>query len=482
MFVVFLSCFLVLCSSDVELRSLSSYVTGQNSSGDTDDDTDEEEDDIIAIPPTDITGTYLVCQPGQKEEDKIFISCYLEQQGELFTEVPLSAKHFSVKNDNGGDLMQGFSQISEGIYSIELSSNIKSNINISLINIESLLGEQVQQADSYRTVITEEEMLGEVNQTDLVFQKSSDLIKKAENSSQDPSSENLGEDKTISEDSLAQSEVDCRTILPSGSWVLVPGDSFYNTTDFCVMKYEAKCSEQDGQFCSILEHLPFSNYENTPWVNINRDDAKSACKSLGDKYHLITNNEWMTIGKNIVNLALNWSSNIIGTGELARGHSDSDPFQACYASSSEENAYVDGTCEGSSLGPFNQRRTHILSNGETIWDLSGNVWEWIDFFDDFSKPSPLGNNWFEISSVTSSIGLSLSDLIPESAITNSWNSLHSIGQYYPGSEQNGRTMLRGGDWFHEAYAGLFAARLDSPPITSLTDLGFRCVFDLSGSP
>ena len=33
------------------------------------------------------------------------------------------------------------------------------------------------------------------------------------------------------------------------------------------------------------------------------------------------------------------------------------------------------TCDGRTWNK--QRRTHTLSNGEVIWDVSGNAWEWV---------------------------------------------------------------------------------------------------------
>ena len=60
----------------------------------------------------------------------------------------------------------------------------------------------------------------------------------------------------------------CGSIQGDGSWILVPGDPIYSTNDFCVMKYEAKCSVEDGQVCNLNSETPNSAPESTPWVNI----------------------------------------------------------------------------------------------------------------------------------------------------------------------------------------------------------------------
>ena len=112
---------------------------------------------------------------------------------------------------------------------------------------------------------------------------------------------------------------DCSSIPAElGTWVLVPGDATYGTKDFCVMKYEAKCSNTWGDLCTIASDSPISQAANTPWTEIDQRDAKTECASLGKGYHLITNDEWMTIAANIAAQASNWSGSI-GTSNLTGG-------------------------------------------------------------------------------------------------------------------------------------------------------------------
>ena len=99
----------------------------------------------------------------------------------------------------------------------------------------------------------------------------------------------------------------CSSIGTAGTWVRVPGDSNYGTNDFCVMKYEAK--DNLG--------VPVSEAAGEPWANINQLDAITECASIGSGYHLITNDEWMTVTTNAAAVGSNWSSGSVGTGTLS---------------------------------------------------------------------------------------------------------------------------------------------------------------------
>ena len=103
----------------------------------------------------------------------------------------------------------------------------------------------------------------------------------------------------------------------------VEGDQTYGTSDFCVMKYEAKNVWVDQT----------SNASDTPWVSINQDDAKTECLSIGAK--LISNDQWMTIATNIANQATNWENGSVGSGALNRGHSDNSPSSLAASTDSD---------------------------------------------------------------------------------------------------------------------------------------------------
>ncbi len=109
--------------------------------------------------------------------------------------------------------------------------------------------------------------------------------------------------------------------------------------------------------------------------------------------------------------------------------------------------------------------------------------EWTKYYDPNGKAEPVGILWSEYSAVSDGSNLLKRDLVPTSAVksfwNDSWNSVQSIGQYYPGNNGSDGALLRGGRWgstLGGTLAGVFAALLDSGPSDSYIDLGFRCVF------
>jgi hypothetical protein len=184
-------------------------------------------------------------------------------------------------------------------------------------------------------------------------------------------------------------------ICPTG-YTKVPGNSMYQTKDFCVMKYEAKAVDTNNPTVGLTTPNTGGNTINNlttpttsangrtlasvasgyPIARISQTTAAQYCSSAGAS--LINNNEWMTIARNIEAQLSNWTtgtaaSTAIGIGGLYRGHSDNNPVTALEAGT-DTDGYIGTGNSGFSI----ERRTHTLSNGEVIWDLGGNVYEWID--------------------------------------------------------------------------------------------------------
>jgi formylglycine-generating enzyme required for sulfatase activity len=251
------------------------------------------------------------------------------------------------------------------------------------------------------------------------------------------------------------SNINCSK-LKGGVWIKVPGNLDLNTSDFCVMKYEAK---QNGS-------LPISEAIKTPWVQINQTNAKIACAALGPGYHLITNAEWTTIARNIENVSENWNTGEVGKGWIYSGHNDDEPENFLKASTNDSNGYY-GT--GNSAGS-NQKRTLKLDNDEIIWDFSGNVWEWNN--DTCVQGNPWYKSVFSIEWTDSNLKGSEKTL---AGPLGNYTSRNGMGDYY-GCTNNGNAFLRGGDYYSDTGAGIFALRLDVAPSDSYYDIGFRCAY------
>jgi prepilin-type N-terminal cleavage/methylation domain-containing protein len=252
-------------------------------------------------------------------------------------------------------------------------------------------------------------------------------------------------------------------VCPTG-YIAVPGNGMYGTNDFCVMKYEAKAGS--ATVAATTQATGF------PTVSITQTNAITACSLNGAGYGLINNNEWMTIARNIEGQATNWTGGAVGNGGLWRGHSDNSPGTALEASTDDNLGYT-GT---GNTSPSIERRTHTLSNGQTIWDLSGNVWEWTsDIIQGQDKPNNSSGNFSQQWTAISNFGTLSYDLTRPSNVA--WNSTQNMGQYYAGGITGTTTLafLRGGPWSYYSFSGVFALDLPFTPSYTGNNVGFRCV-------
>ena len=251
---------------------------------------------------------------------------------------------------------------------------------------------------------------------------------------------------------------------PTG-YILVPGNSILGTEDFCVMKYEAKNS--GGTAISVPG--------GTPWVNITQNDARNQCLNVGAD--LMTLAQRQTINRNVEGIASNWSSGIVGSGSLNRGHSDNSPANSLAAGNDNDPCFGTGDPCSDVIWHI-QRRTHLLSNGEVIWDLSGNVY---DLLDDVIQEQDKPNNgssgflWQEWAVFQNGEYGTLSyDLLRPT--DSAWTSTEGIGQYYAGnvSGTNHYLFLSGQTWNGGTNAGLFSTILNQTLSYTSNSVGFRC--------
>jgi len=298
-------------------------------------------------------------------------------------------------------------------------------------------------------------------------------------------------------------------ICPTG-YVWVPGSAKHGTLPgFCVMKYEAK--DAGG---GVAE----SKAADAPWTSVTQENARAYCQALGEGYHLVSEAEWMTIAENIAATPINDIDAVAGL-QLATGHTDNDPANSLAAGtdpvvsgcnlrlplSDAANAF-DADCQlrdnggevygysgtggnfwndiGYLAGGNNksQLRVHALSNGNTVWDIAGNVYEWTDAIISQVDQPGISNdggagvaNWGEWNVSYYLVGAAANSRPPD----DGWTGANGIGRLYTyGRDETAtttyRAFLRGGYWSNTSNAGVFALYLHNSPASSSSIIGFRC--------
>lgn len=267
--------------------------------------------------------------------------------------------------------------------------------------------------------------------------------------------------------SFWKKRISCTSFTCPTGFVAVPANPTLGTSDFCVMKYQARDSAG----------VPISQSSGTPWVNISAPDAQTECESMSEggfsgTFTLISNPEWMTIARNIESVASNWSGGSVGSGHIPRGHSDGSPASILTITDTADP--YDGTGNNSGQAPgsgWEQKRTHILSNGCETWDFSGNAWQWVDW-DASAAGFTLGPvdgtaSWQVLTSLSGSI---VSNDVQSSG---GYTSTQSFGDWYGG---NGGGARRGGNSTAGTNNGVFNLNLNRTATNPGGGITFRCVY------
>ena len=268
----------------------------------------------------------------------------------------------------------------------------------------------------------------------------------------------------IAASAVAQAGSPPSITCPTG-FIVIPGSPTYGTADFCTMKYNAK----------NVNGVATSQAANTPWVSISQTTAISTSSAACAGCHLLTEPEYLTIAQNVLGVASNWSGGAVGSGFIYSGHNDNVPANALAADPSDANGYA-GTGNSS---PSNQRRTLTLSNGEVIWDLSGNVVEWTSATSTTGQPGITGEPgyaWKEWTAVTAPGSLSANPSPSGTNLTgaSTWNSGKGVGKLYSYSGESAvRGLVCGGSWVFGSIAGVLTLDLSYTPSAANTGIGFR---------
>ena len=141
----------------------------------------------------------------------------------------------------------------------------------------------------------------------------------------------------------------------------------------------------------------------------------------------------------------------------------------------------------------------VVIYGETIWDLAGNVWEWVGGTvarKDEPRSETNGKKdigWLKSDFAPGSLPSVITDDGQGSSMgydafrpsNPAWNATNGVGRIYhyssvgPDTDTTRYGFIRGGNWKHGADDGAFTIHLSPPPNRKdINDVGFRCVAPL----
>ncbi|MDP7320394.1 MAG: fibronectin type III domain-containing protein [Bacteriovoracaceae bacterium] len=279
---------------------------------------------------------------------------------------------------------------------------------------------------------------------------------------------------------------------PDG-YIYVPESPVIAGNPFCIMKYEAKAwadidndnlvdaSEVDNDGCgeascvtknwaSAFNLSPGSTAYGQPWRMITAEAAKTACQSLGENYDLVSNDEWMRLAENIEKQNMNWSSGSVGSGCLFRGNNGVSSI--C----SYDAGVIDA---GIGRNPLAMYEVSDGMSSEFIWDVAGNVAEWVDWAADDSitgSPYNCHNSWQELSSSFCEGRFETTDFLPFNPANIPWSSYNNSKGLGLLEGASGGILTRGGAFLYEERAGVFNISFNQSQNTARSDIGFRCVY------
>jgi hypothetical protein len=219
-------------------------------------------------------------------------------------------------------------------------------------------------------------------------------------------------------------------------------------------------------------------------VDLTQQNAIDQCEKLWWNSHLITNNEWMAVARNIEAQDWNWSWWSVGNWYIDNWLDNISTPNGnwtvwCY---DDDNTYADPTWAWA----CSTERQLILSNWEKIWDLAWNVWEHtnkantIDWSNYNSSSFSLSNAcWWN-----AWYSWHLNDWVAQCSYTNwytrtnywplwEYNASHWVWRIYS-YNTSGSIFLRGGGAGDGASTGLFTLNLHRSSASQNSGVGFRC--------
>lgn len=279
----------------------------------------------------------------------------------------------------------------------------------------------------------------------------------------------------------------------------------YNGTNyickwFVVAKYEMSYNEttpSDSWNASrwtraySSSKIPVSMPDRLSVANLTQPQAISQCWGLGSNYHLITNNEWMAIARNIEQQASNWSWGAVWNWYIDNWLDNITPpnwngVVWCY---DDDGIYTDPTWAWS----CQNERQLSLSNWQKIWDLAWNVWEHVNKantidgtnFDSNSvalSNACWGNNWYSwnnnesITPAAAWWSCNYQSSYTQAKYGPAWATYTSdewMWRIYSYNVAN-NIFLRGGHAYGGASSGVFTLHLYLAASAQGVSVGFRC--------
>ena len=220
-------------------------------------------------------------------------------------------------------------------------------------------------------------------------------------------------------------------------YIWVPGSSKYGTIPgFCVNEEEMRYEFTDELM-----------------VNMTQGEAMLTCEAIGDGYHLISENEWLTIAENIIRVVDNDVDEVLDGLQLASAKIavETQNFASASTSSIE----------------------FILSNENIIYDFVGGVSEWTDqTITTASVFEPQAETWQEYFEIDNYQGFNV-------APPYYYTSENNIGRILTGtaSSSEQKFLLPTNDYLRAFVRGenaLFDLDLSHSPVEATSTIGFRC--------
>ncbi len=291
------------------------------------------------------------------------------------------------------------------------------------------------------------------------------------------------------DDAPIDAMVDAREAECPDGYQFVRGSTTLGTRDFCAMRFEARargpngatvingCVDDPVETCvpnglDIATHIAVSVPAGLPWRGIDAANAFAECAQLGAGYALMANAEWMTIARAAEVTGANWSGGEPYAGRLAEGHTDGAPITI----TDPEDPYSDtgnSAADPPGMG-WEQRRTIVLANGRSLWDLAGHMQEWIDWTygdDVYVGAPPCAGGELD---VVTCAGYADDDYKPANP---SLDRAVGAGYIIGGAGDAARRGGQAGDK-DDGFAGIYALNMNRFTTQTFPGTGFRCVYRL----